>query len=169
MIPMEPSAWRTDPGTADISLIASDEEVILHVPGFAVLRAAYEAEGYYDEAADGDPAEEDLYPIEVLDAESTAQAEEALDGEAAGKLADLGLSDPTLRRLFPAARWEASDPGSGLVERYLLALAAALVGAPGSVERQQALEGSAGWSAAVIEDRFQALPDGWRRRIIQRA
>jgi hypothetical protein len=41
-------------------MVATDEEVVLYVPGFAVLRAGYEAEGYYAEAADGDPAQQDL-------------------------------------------------------------------------------------------------------------
>jgi hypothetical protein len=140
----------------------SDEEVIAHVAGFAVVRAVYEAEGYYDESADGDPAEEDMYRIEVLDSRSAVPAAEAWDGEPIETLADLGLSDSTLRRLFPAARWEPNPEAARLVEQYVLALAAALTRAHGPVARQRVLEASAGWTAAVIEDRFEALPDDWK-------
>ena len=145
----------------NVRLIASDEEVVLHVPGFAVLRAVNEAEGYYDESADGDPAEEDLYRLEVLDASSADRAAELLETEVVGPLAQLGLADTGLLRRFPATRWEAVA-GPGLVTRYLLSLACALAEAIGPVERQQVLEASGGWSVELIEDRFQALPLSWR-------
>lgn len=148
-----------------VHVIASDEEVIVHVTGFAVLRAVYEAEGYYDEGADGDPAEEDLFRIEVLDTTRSILAAEAMEGEEIRQLADLGMPEPTVRRLFPASRWEADVNSSGLVIRYLLALAASLTEARGPAGRQRVLEASAGWSRAVIEDRFLALPPEWRSRV----
>ena len=49
-----------------IALLASDEEVVLHVRGFAVLRATYEAEGYYDETADGDPEEQNFHLLTTV-------------------------------------------------------------------------------------------------------
>jgi hypothetical protein len=143
--------------------IVSDEETILHVPGFAVLRASYEAEGYYDEAADGDPEEQDLYRIEVLDAPRATAASEALEGEAVWPLANLGLTDPALRRLFPATRWSAEDLGLSPAARYLLVLAWALQEEGRPEARQKLLQASAGWSPAVIAAAFEALPAGWRR------
>jgi hypothetical protein len=142
--------------------IVSDEETVLHAPGFAVLRASYEAEGYYDEAADGDPEEQDLYRIEVLDAPRATQAAEARGGEAVWPLADLGLTDPSLRRLFPAARWSAEDTGPSLVARYLLVLAWALQQEARGDAAQELLSASAGWSPAAIADAYEALPAGWR-------
>src|SRR5713226_2167781 len=106
-----------------IALLVSDEEVLLHVRGFAVMRATYEAEGYYDETADGDPEEQNLYLIEVLDACRATRAVEALEGEAVWPLADLGLTDPTVRRLFPVAGACPSTNEAALVEQYLLVLA----------------------------------------------
>src|SRR5260370_20471375 len=88
----------------EVTRLASDEEVLLHVRGFAVLRATYEAEGYYDETADGDPEEQNLYLIEVLDARRATRAAEAGEGGAGWPPAELGLTHPTVRRLFPVAR-----------------------------------------------------------------
>src|SRR6266852_3756176 len=109
-----------------IVLLASEEEVLLHVRGFAVLRATYEAEGYYDETADGDPEEQNLYLIEVLDARRATRAAEAVEGEAVWPLADLGLTDPTVRRLFPVAGGCPATDEAALVAQYLLVLAHAL-------------------------------------------
>jgi hypothetical protein len=145
-----------------VMLMASDEEVVLHVRGFAVLRAAYEAEGYYDEEADGDPEEQDLYLIEVLDAPRATRAAEAVEGEAVWPLADLGLADPTLRRLFPVAGEAADLDELAPVEQYLLVLADALAEEDEPAARQRVLTASAGWSPAVIADAFQALPARWR-------
>src|SRR5260370_40985274 len=107
----------------EVTRLASDEEVLLHVRGFAVLRATYEAEGYYDETADGDPEEQNLYLIEVLDARRATRAAEAVEGEAGGPLADLGLTDPTVRRLFPVAGACPSSHEAALVEQDLPELA----------------------------------------------
>jgi hypothetical protein len=145
-----------------IALRASDEEVVVHVRGFAVLRATYEAEGYYDETADGDPEEQDLYLIEVLDARRATRAAEAVEGEAVWPLADLGLGDPMLRRLFPVAGEDSEVEELTLVEMYLLVLAVALQEEDEPVARQRLLMTSAGWSSAVIADAFQALPARWR-------
>jgi hypothetical protein len=145
--------------------VASDEEVVLHVRGFAVLRATYEAEGYYDEAADGDPEEQDLYLIEVLDAPRTADTGEAVEDEAVWPLAELGLAENSLRRLFPAARWADEARGAPLAAQYLLVLARALTEAAGAPQRQRLLSASAGWAPAVIADAFEALPADWRRAI----
>jgi hypothetical protein len=150
------------PPESPLSLNASDEEVILHVRGFAVLRAAYEAEGYYDEAADGDPEEQDLYLIEVLDAPLATRAAEALEGEAVWPLADLGLTDPAVRRLLPAARWTAAAAGPPLVARYLLVLARALHEEVRPEARQRLLQASAAWSPAAITDAFESLPAEWK-------
>ena len=151
-----------DRSPPSIALIASDEEVVLHVPGFAVLRAAFEAEGYYDEAADGDPEEQDLSLIEVLDAPHAVRASEAMEGEAVWPLADLGLTDPSLRRLFPAARWTAEAAGPTLVVQYLLVLAWALRAEARPEERQRLLGNSAAWSPATIADAYQSLPADWK-------
>jgi hypothetical protein len=145
------------------SLRSSEEEVVLHLHGFAVLRAIYEAEGYYDEGADGDPEEQDLYCIEVLDALRATDAAEALEGEAVWPLVALGLTDVTVRRLFPAARWSPERDALTLARQYLLALAHALLDATSPAGRQRALEESVGWSPAVILDRAEALPLAWRR------
>jgi hypothetical protein len=142
-------------------LISTDEEVVLHLLGFAVLRAGYEAEGYYDEAADGNPAEQDLYRVEILDASLAARAAEAIEGEP-GPLADLGLAEPVAWRLFPSARWTPDGDALGLVERYLLVLAHALRAEQRPEARQRLLEGSSGWAPEVILDAFHALPAGWR-------
>jgi hypothetical protein len=144
------------------SLSASDEEVVLHVRGYAVLRATYEAEGYYDETADGDPEEQDLYLIELLDAPRAMRAAEALDGKAVWPLADLGLCAATLQRLFPAVRWTAAAAGLPLVAQYLLVLAWAMQDEARPEARYRLLRASAGWSAAVIADAFAALPAGWQ-------
>src|SRR5947209_5389080 len=109
-----------------IALLASDEEVALHVRGFAVLRSAYEAEGYYDETAGGDPEEQDLYLVEVLDAPRAARAGEAMEGEPVWPLADLELAENSLRRLFPAVRWASRMAEPPPVVRYLLVLGHAL-------------------------------------------
>jgi len=143
-------------------LAASDEGVVLHVRGFAVLRATYEAEGYYDETADGDPEEEELYLIEVLDAPLATRAAEAMDGEAVWPLAHLGLSDPVLRRLFPVAEGQSDAEELSIVEKYLLVLAHALESERAPAARQRLLAASAGWSPAVIADAFHELPAGWR-------
>lgn len=135
---------------------------MLHVPGFAVLRASYEAEGYYDEAANGDPVEQDLYRVEVLDAPLRARAAEALEGEPVGSLTDLGLTEPTLWHLFPSARWTPKSDTLGLVKRYLLVLAHALRDEERPGARQRLLESSAGWAPEVIGDAFQCLPPEWR-------
>jgi hypothetical protein len=145
-----------------LTLVASDEEVVLHVPGFAVLRAGYEAEGFYDEAADGDPAEQDLYRVEVLDGPRGARAAEAIDAERIEPLADLGLTEPTLWRLFPSARWASDADTLDLVKRYLLVLAHALHAPARPGARQRLLEDSAGWAPEVIADRFHSLPPEWR-------
>jgi hypothetical protein len=143
-----------------IALLASDEEVLLHVRGFAVLRATYEAEGYYDEAADGDPEEQNLYLIEVLDARRATRAAEAVEGEAVWPLADLGLADPVVRRLFPVAGGCPDADAPTLVAQYLLVLAYALEVEREPQARQRLLTASAGWSPAVIADAYQALPEG---------
>src|SRR5438309_5006082 len=101
------------------ALLVSDEEVLLHVRGFAVLRATYEAEWYYDETADVDPEEQNLYLIEVLDACRATRAVEALEGEAVWPLADLGLTDPVVRRLFPVAGGRPTNDEAALVAQYL--------------------------------------------------
>jgi hypothetical protein len=146
-------------------LVSSDEEVVLHVPGFAVLRAGYEAEGYYDEAADGDPAEQDLYRVEVLDATRSLRAAEAAEGELGSPLTDLGLTEPTLWRLFPSARWTPDSDPLGLVKRYLLVLARALRDEERPGARQRLLESSAGWAREVIVDAFESLPPEWRELV----
>ncbi len=145
------------------ALMVADDEVVLHARGFAVLVAAFEAEGYYDETADGDPEEQDLYRIEVLDAAQAARAVEALEGEAAGPLQALGLTEPTLRRLFPATRWAAGPDRLPPVAHYLLALAHALREATGPLARQRLLEASAAWSMEEIEARVASLPPGETR------
>lgn len=145
-----------------LTLTASDEEVVLHIRGFAVLRAVYEAEGYYDEAADGDPEEQDLYRVEVLDAASAGQAAEALEGEPVGRLAALGLTDPRLRRLFPAARWAPDADALDQVKRYLLVLGHALREEGGRAARQRLLAASAAWPPEVIADAYPLLPAQWR-------
>jgi hypothetical protein len=150
-----------------LMLVESDEEVVLHVPGFAVLRAGYEAEGYYDEAANGDPAEQDLYRVEVLDASLRARAAEALEGDPVEPLTDLGLTEPTLWRLFPSARWTSESDTLGLVKRYLLVLAHALRDEERPGARQRLLESSAGWAPEVIGDAFQCLPPEWRALVRQ--
>ncbi len=145
-----------------ITLIALDEEIVLHVRRFAVLRAAYEAEGYYDETADGDPEEQDLYLIELLDAPRAARASEAVEGEAVWPLADLGLAENTLRRLFPAARWNTETHGPALVAQYLLVLAHSLSEETERAARQRLLVASVAWSPLVITDAYEALPDPWQ-------
>jgi hypothetical protein len=155
-----------DPASAEAEkrpiLLASDEEVVLHVPGFAVLRASYEAEGYYDEAAHGDPAEQDLYRVEVLDASLAARAAEAVEGELEAPLEHLGLAEPALQRLFPSARWDAESDPLGLVTRYLLVLAHALRDEEQPRARQRLLATSAAWAPEVIEDAFHSLPTDWQ-------
>jgi hypothetical protein len=141
---------------------ASDEEIVLHLPGFAVLRAGYEAEGYYDETADGDPEEQDLYRVEVLDAPLRGRAAEALEGEPVGPLANLGLTEPTVWRLLPSARWTPDADPLSLVKGYLLVLAHALCREARPGTRQRLLESSAGWAPEVIVDAFQSLPAEWR-------
>jgi hypothetical protein len=144
-------------------LQVSDEETLLYMGGFAVIRAIYEAEGYYDEEADGEPEEEDLYLVQVLDALAAGEAAEAVESQSALYLASLRLNEPQIRRLFPAIRWSAEEEASRLVQQYLLALGHALYVASGPAARQRVLEGSAGWSAAVILDHFQGLPGHWQR------
>lgn len=143
-------------------LAASDEEVVVHVRGLVVLRATYEAEGYYDETADGDPEEEELYVIEVLDAPRATRAAETMGGEAVWPIANLGLTDPVLRRLFPVADWQSEGEGLSLVEKYLLVLAHALREENEPEARQRLLTASAAWSPAIIADAFQELPARWR-------
>jgi hypothetical protein len=145
------------------TLLSSDEEVVLHVRGFAVLRAVYEAEGYYDETADGDPEEQDLFRIEVLDATRATDAAEAVEGASVWPLAELGLTHTEVRRLFPASRWTATGEPSALAAQYLLALARALTDAATPAGRERVLEESVGWPAAVIQDCCHALPRAWRR------
>jgi hypothetical protein len=159
---MQPSGAPKERICHPASLNASDEEVVLHVRGFAVLRAIYEAEGYYDEAADGDPEEQDLFLIELLDAPRASRAAEALDGRAVWPLADLGLCAATVRRLFPAARWTAEAAGPPLVAQYLLMLAWALQEEARPETRYRLLQASATWSPAAITDAFQSLPARWR-------
>jgi hypothetical protein len=84
-----------------------------------------------------------------------------------GPLADLGLTEPALRRLFPSARWTPDADPLGLVKRYLLVLAYALRGEARPEARQRLVDDSAGWAPEVIEDAFSGLPPGWRERISQ--
>lgn len=143
-------------------LTATDEEVVLYLPGFAVLRAAYEAEGYYDAAADGEPEEQDLYRVEVLDATRAALAEATIEGEREPPLANLGLTEPTVCRLVPATRWTPDGDPLGLLKRYLLVLGHTLRDEARPASRQRLLESSVGWSPEVIDDAFHALPPAWR-------
>jgi hypothetical protein len=144
------------------TLLTSDEEVVMHVRRFAVLRAVYEAEGYYDGSADGDPDEQDLFRIEVLDATRATDAAEAMEGAAVWPLAELGLTHTEVRRLFPASRWTATGESSALAAQYLLALAHALIDAATPAGRERVLEESVGWPAAMIQSCCDALPHAWR-------
>ena len=144
-----------------VVMIVSDDEVIVYVRGLAVLRAAYEAEGYYDEAADGDPEEQDLWHIEVLDRTRSVEAAEALGGRPLGPLAALGLTESRLHRLFPASHWTSSQSGPASVARYLLVLAHALAGASGPTERQRVLTASVLWLPEVIDDMAGSLLASW--------
>jgi hypothetical protein len=155
----------TEASPPAVTLAVSDEEVVLHVRGFAVLRATYEAEGYYDETADGDPEEQDLYRIEVLDAPRASRAAEAVEGAAVWPLADLGLVEPTVRRLFPAARWAPDRDELEIVRRYLMTLAHALQDADSATARERILQSSAQWAPSVIEDRYEAVPREWRQAL----
>src|SRR5262249_1921762 len=147
---MTPPDRPSDVVQPPLTLTASDEEVVLHVPGFAVLRAGYEAEGYYDETANGDPAEQDLYRVEILDALLGARAAEVVEEERLGPLTDLGLTEPTVWRLFPSVRWTPDGDTLSLVKRYLLVLAHALRSEQRPEIRQRLLESSAGWAPEVI-------------------
>jgi hypothetical protein len=164
---MKVTGQPSDSAAPVLTLTASDEEVLLRVSGFVVLRAAYEAEGYYDESAGGDPQEQDLYRVEVLDAPRAARAVEAMEGDSVGPLVDLGLTDALLWRLFPAARWAPDADPLALVERYLLILAHALSEEVRPVARQLLLESSANWSPEVVMDAFQSLPPEWRHVLSQ--
>jgi hypothetical protein len=144
-------------------LLSSDEEVVLHVRGFAVLRATYEAEGYYDQTTDGDPEEQDLYLIEILDAAQAVRASEAVEGDAVWPLFELGLPEPTLRRLFPAERRSSGGQKQALVECFLLVLAFELRRETSPGTRLYLLAAAATWSPMVVKEAFRSLPEQWRR------
>lgn len=124
-------------------LATQGEDVYLEVPGVLAIRATYLSEGLFDEAAGGDPEEEDLYEVEV-----------------SGEALPLPL---TFSRLAPAA------PGLDLVEetgeplpmeRFALLLAWQLAASePG--EWEEICAAARGWSAWTIEDGLDRLPTDW--------
>jgi hypothetical protein len=103
----------------------------------------------------------------VLDAPRVAQAAEAVEGELVGSLTDMGLTEPTLWRLFPSARWSPDADALGLVKRYLLVLAHVLHDEELPRARQRLLEKSAGWAPEVIVDAFLGPPPEWRKPMLQ--
>jgi hypothetical protein len=160
---MESEDTHLQTAQPELTMATSEEAVVLHVQGFAVLVATYEAEGYYDEEADGDPEEQDLYRIEVLDAREAVRASEAVDGEPVWPLVDMGLMEPTVRQLFPAARWTPDGDELAVVKRYLLVLAHELWQEEHPLARQRLLEASASWSPVLVEDGYRSLPSEWRQ------
>ena len=88
-----------------------DEEVAVTAPGLFTLRAEYLAEGYYDEEADGNPPEQDLFRVQLTPHTGEAEA----------------VSYPLLLPTVPLSETlDAMDAA----RRYLLALAEQLRHAP---------------------------------------
>jgi hypothetical protein len=144
--------------------IATGEETELFVGGFARFRATYQGEGYYDERSHGDPPEQDLYQVDILD--GSAESREGWDVDDWGEESyeDLGLPSPSYHLLLPAARTSEEDDDVDefrYVKQYLLLLAYRLSTEPPEY-RAQILEESTCWSAELLEEAYDGLPTEWQ-------
>jgi hypothetical protein len=123
------------------------EDVDLEVPGLVSLRASYLSEGLFDELAGGDPAEEDLYEVEVTDLRYR-------------------LFEPfTFARLSPSStgrEWlEETESAPLPMESFLLALGWTLANADASTWRE-ICDAYRVWDSWTIEDALQRLPEYWQ-------
>src|SRR5262245_10482528 len=94
------------------------DEIELRLPGVLRLRAEFLAEGYYEQDAEGDPPEQDLFQIEVTPLDRDAGIEP--------------FSYPLLLPAVPELELDPDNPPEPLIwlERYLITLATALRSAP---------------------------------------
>ncbi|MFN3650163.1 MAG: hypothetical protein ACK47B_11340 [Armatimonadota bacterium] len=127
------------------------EDVNLEVPGILTLRANFLSEGLFDEAAQGDPDEEDLYEIELTDESDDAPipisftrlAQSAPDAW----LAEVDEDEPEAPRSLP-------------IEGFLLALAWQLAHTDPS-EWYPLCESARRWDGWTIDDQLERLPADW--------
>jgi hypothetical protein len=123
------------------------EDVDLEVPGIVTLRATYLSEGLFDELAGGDPAEEDLYEVEVTDLRY--RLFEAF----------------TFARLSPSSsgrEWlEESEAAPLPMEQFLLALGWALANSDPSTWRE-VCDAYRVWDSWSVEDAVMRLPEYWQ-------
>jgi hypothetical protein len=147
----------------ELEWMASGEETELAVAGFARFRATFQGEGYYDDHSHGDPPEQDLYQIDILDASTESRDGWEVDDWAEEQYEDLGLSSPSYHLLLPAARTEEEEDVDEFryVKQYLLVLAYRLQTEPPEY-RSQILEESTCWSADLLEEAYDGLPDAWQ-------
>src|SRR5262249_46657242 len=106
--------------------MASGEEAELAVAGVARFRGTDQGEGYYDDRSHGDPSEQDLYQIDILD--GSAESREGWDVEEWGEeqFEDLGLHTSSYHLLLPAVRTgdeEEEVDELRYAKQYLLVLA----------------------------------------------
>jgi hypothetical protein len=122
------------------------EDVDLEIPGVVSLRATYLSEGLFDELAGGDPAEEDLYEVEVTDLRYR-------------------LFEPiTFARLSPSMsrQWlDEVEAGPSPMEQFLTALGWALAHADPSAWRD-VCDAYRGWDSWSVEDALLRLPEYWQ-------
>jgi hypothetical protein len=124
------------------------EDVDLEIPGLLTIRATFLSEGLFDERADGDPAEEDLYEVEV------SHAGEAL----LEPIVFPRLSQATSQDLLLEDEEFGSE--SLPVEQFVLALAWELANAD-PVNWPELCEGARYWDAWTIEDARLRMPPDW--------
>ncbi len=120
------------------------DDVDLEIPGVLTLRATFLSEGLFDEGSDGDPAEEDLYEVEVSSA-----GEELVEPIVFPRLSPVRLPFDTL-----------DDPLGGEMGRWVLALGWQL--AASHPERWRSLcESARWWDAWAAEEILARLPSEW--------
>lgn len=116
-------------------------DAFLELPGLLQLRASFLSEGLFDEDAGGDPAEEDLYEIELT------------------CLRGLLPEELSFSRLLPAApqSWLDESDEASPVERFLLVLAGELAQAPVS-RWPEICRAARAWDPWMIADALDRLP-----------
>jgi hypothetical protein len=144
--------------------MASGEEAELSVAAFARFRATYQGEGYYDDRSHGDPSEQDLYQIDILDASAESRDGWDVDEWGEEQFEDLGLHAPSYHLLLPAVRTgDEEDAVDELryAKQYLLVLAYRLYTEPPEY-RAQIPEESTCWTIDLLEEAYDGLPAEWQ-------
>jgi hypothetical protein len=144
--------------------MALGEETELAVSGFARFRATYQGEGYYDERSHGDPPEQDLYQVDILDGSAESREGWEVDDWGEETYEDLGLPSPSYHLLLPSTQTgedEEEIDEYRYVKQYLLVLAFRLFTDPPE-SRAQILDEATCWTADLLEEAYDGLPLEWQ-------